>query len=132
MLYEKDYKYHKNIHLIGARTNIGDYMSLVDYFVLTSDKEGLPLALLEAMSMGVVPVCTPAGGVKDVLRNGENGYMAEYVSDEAYYYTVKEALEGKEKISREAIMKEYKDKYSMEVCARHYMEIYKRNNEKKY
>ena len=128
--YEDRFKNHKQIHLIGARTNIGDYMSFADFFVLTSDKEGLPLSLLEAMSMGVIPVCTPAGGIKDVLRNGENGFMAENVSDEAFYQTVKQALANNFKVSRNAIVQEYKEKYSMEVCAEHYMDIYKRTYER--
>lgn len=123
--YEEELKRHKQIHLIGPRTNIGDYMSMSDYFVLTSDKEGLPLSLLEAMSMGVIPICTPAGGIKDVIRNGENGFMAEEISDDAYYHIVKQALIDKDKISRESIINEYKDKYSMEVCAMQYMKVYK-------
>ena len=125
-VYEKQFNGHKQIHLIGARTNIGDYMSFADFFVLTSDKEGLPLSLLEAMSMGVIPVCTPAGGIKDVLRNGENGFMAKEVSDESFYQVVKQALYEGSKISRNSIIKEYKEKYSMEVCAKHYMDIYKK------
>lgn len=129
--YEDEFKNHKQIHLIGPRTNIGDYMSFADFYVLTSDKEGLPLSLLEAMSMGVIPVCTPAGGIKDVLRNGENGFIAKEISDEAYYIAVKQALEQKNNISRQTIIQEYKDKYSMDVCAQHYLNVYQHTNEGK-
>lgn len=128
-IYEKQFRFHKQIHLIGARTNIGDYMSFADFFVLTSDKEGLPLSLLEAMSMGVIPVCTPAGGIKDVLRNGENGFVSKEVSDESYYQIVKYALQHRDEISKQAIINEYKEKYSMEVCAKHYMNIYNGTDE---
>ncbi len=117
----------KHIHLIGPRTNIGDYMSFADFFVISSDKEGLPLALLEAMSMGVVPVCTPAGGIKDVLRNGENGYIGEEVTDDAFYTAIKQALFERGKISANTIIHEYMEKYSMDVCAGKYMEVYRGN-----
>ena len=117
----------KHIHLIGPRTNIGDYMSFADFFVISSDKEGLPLALLEAMSMGVIPVCTPAGGIKDVLRNGENGYMGNEVTDEAFYTAIKQALFERGKISANTIIHEYMEKYSMDVCAGKYMEVYRGN-----
>ena len=110
--------------MIGPRTNIGDYMSFADFFVISSDKEGLPLALLEAMSMGVIPVCTPAGGIKDVIRNGENGYIGKEVSDDAFYATIKQSLSERGKIAANSIIQEYKEKYSMEVCSRKYMEVY--------
>ncbi len=122
--YEKKYKNHKQIHLIGPRTNIGDYMSLVNYFVLSSDKEGLPLSLLEAMSLGVIPICTPAGGIKDVIRNGENGYIGDEISDECFYHSIKDALSNKGNLSRTAIIKEYNKLYSIEVCAKKYMDLY--------
>lgn len=122
--YQDRFKNHKQIHLIGPRTNIGDYMSYADYFVLTSDKEGLPLSLLEAMSMGVIPICTPAGGIKDVLRNGENGFVSQEFSDESYYQAVKHALKESKTLNREKIIAEYKEKYSMEKCANNYMDVY--------
>lgn len=122
--YEDKYCNHKNIHIIGPRTNIGDYMSLSDFYVISSDKEGLPLSLLEAMSMGVIPVCTPAGGIKDVIRNGENGYMGCEVSDDEFYLSVKKAISEKNIIQRESLVQEYRSKYSMEICAQNYWELY--------
>jgi len=118
------FKDNQRIHLLGSRSNVADYMSFANYFVLTSDKEGLPLTLLEAMSMGVIPVCTPAGGIKDVIRNGENGFMNKEVSDEGFYDSVKEALSGEYKISKDKIIREFNEKYSMSVCARKYAQLY--------
>ena len=125
--YEEYYERLKNnrqIHLLGSRNNVGDYMSFANYFVLSSDKEGLPLTLLEAMSMGVIPVCTPAGGIKDVIRNGENGFMNNDVSDEGFYESVREALSGGYKISKDRIMQEFNEKYSMKVCSGKYAKLY--------
>jgi hypothetical protein len=43
-------------------------------FVLLSEYEGLPVALLEAMSSGLVPVCTRVrSGITEVVRDGVNG-----------------------------------------------------------
>jgi glycosyltransferase involved in cell wall biosynthesis/SAM-dependent methyltransferase len=49
--------------------------------VLLSDYEGIPIALMEAMGCGVVPICTKIrSGIGEVIRDGENGLL---VSDRA-------------------------------------------------
>lgn len=51
-------------------------LSSIDVFVLPSDHEGLPVALLEAMSQGVAPVVTKiASGNTELVRDGVNGYL---------------------------------------------------------
>ena len=123
--YLNKYKEHPNIHLVGKKGNVGDYLSQADYFVLTSDKEGLPITLLEAMSLGVIPICTPAGGVVDVIHDGVNGYMSIEIDDEYYYQSVKRALIERGKISRAQIIADFQNKYSMKICANKYYKVYK-------
>lgn len=126
--YESEWmlKYQNNpqIHIMGERKNVADYMVLADYFVLTSDYEGLPLTLLEAMSLGAIPICTPAGGVVDVIKDGQTGYIAPTFDNGDYYQKVKQALREKGKINKEAIKKEYNEHYSMKICAEKYMNVY--------
>lgn len=52
-----------------------EWLVCMDIFLLTSDFEGLPVALLEAMSMGCVPICTAVGGIPAIIRHGENGFL---------------------------------------------------------
>ncbi len=50
----------------------------LDALVLLSDSEGLPLALLESMGHGVVPVVTNLeGGLREVVKDGENGFLVD-------------------------------------------------------
>lgn len=118
------YRNHPNIHIIGERRNVADYLACADYFVLSSGYEGLPLTLLEAMSVGCIPVCTPAGGIVDVLRNGENGFIAKGFDSADLYASIKEALQKSSTINRDAIISEYEKCYSMKTCAEKYFDIY--------
>jgi glycosyltransferase involved in cell wall biosynthesis len=47
----------------------------MDIFMMSSEFEGLPIALLEAMSMNCVPVSTAAGGIPEVIKDGVNGLL---------------------------------------------------------
>lgn len=73
-----------NIHFLGAKSNVADYLACADVFCLSSLYEGLPITLLEAMAMGVIPVCTPAGGIVDVIRHAENGFLSSDISEASY------------------------------------------------
>lgn len=114
----------KSIFLLGAKKNVGDYMAQADFFVLSSDYEGLPMTLLEAMSMGVTPISTPAGGVVNVIKDGVNGYMTKGFDDDEFYRKVKYAIKERNSISRDNIVTDYQKHYSMEVCAKNYYNLY--------
>jgi glycosyltransferase involved in cell wall biosynthesis len=64
------------VRLIGAREEMPRFYAMLDVFVLPSLYEGLPLALLEAMSMARTVVATRTGQVADVL----DGLPAELVA----------------------------------------------------
>lgn len=59
----------------GLQTNVLPWLSAMDIFMMTSEFEGLPIALLEAMSMECAVVCTDAGGIKEVIRDQQDGFM---------------------------------------------------------
>lgn len=54
-----------------------DYLMFADCFVMPSDQEGLSIALLEAMAMGVTPVVTSTNGKHDAIIHNEHGLIAE-------------------------------------------------------
>ena len=75
------YAKHKELNMegkvffTGLQTNVKPYYEAMDVFMMSSSFEGLPIALLEAMSMGCAIVSTDAGGIKEVLKNNENAIM---------------------------------------------------------
>ena len=71
-----DKKLNKIIFL-GSIENASQYLKAFDLFVLPSRKEGLPYALLEAAGAGVPTVATKVGGVREIIKDNRNGYLAE-------------------------------------------------------
>ena len=65
------------VHFSGLQEDVRPFLSAMDVFMLSSLFEGLPLALLEAMSMERGVVATSVGGIPEVVRHGENGFLVE-------------------------------------------------------
>jgi len=63
------------VHFAGLQEEVRPYFALMDVFMMASEFEGLPIALLEAMSMGCIPVCTNAGGIGEVVRHQQEGLI---------------------------------------------------------
>ena len=61
--------------LHGHSPNVNKLMHAWDIFTLTSHHEGIPMSLLEAMSAGVVPVCTAVGGIPEVIEDSNSGVL---------------------------------------------------------
>lgn len=115
---------NKNVHVLGEKKNVGDYMKNSDFFILSSLYEGLPLSLLEAMSIGCVPICTPVGGIVDVIENNKTGFLSKSTDEKDFYFTIKYAICNKKQIDKCTIISEYNKRFSMELCAKKYYELY--------
>lgn len=61
------------VRFLGERSDIGDCLGDAHLFVLSSVTEGLPLALLEALAMGLTPIVTDVGGMPEVIRQAGVG-----------------------------------------------------------
>ena len=60
---------------LGFREDIPDLLNTSDYFVLASYLEGIAGALLQAMATEMVVISTDAGGIKEYLKDGYNGFL---------------------------------------------------------
>lgn len=68
--------------------------------MMSSSFEGLPIALLEAMSMECAIVSTDAGGIKEVIRNGEDGLTCQLEQWQELSTLCLELIEDPEKMRR--------------------------------
>lgn len=81
------------IHLKGFVSEPWRVYPGFDFQVVASEREGLPLSMLEAMAAGCIPVATPVGGIPDVVKPGVNGILAESVVAESLYEAMVQAVE---------------------------------------
>ena len=75
-------KLKKNLHMLGFMSNPYGILQNANLMIMTSRWEGTPMCALEAMALGVPIVSTPTDGLKELVVQGETGYLVE--SDEVF------------------------------------------------
>lgn len=63
------------VRLLGQRSDVVDVLAALDIFAMPSRREGLPMALLEAMAMARPVLATAVGSIPEVIQDGENGLI---------------------------------------------------------
>ncbi|MCS6896231.1 MAG: glycosyltransferase [Bacteroidia bacterium] len=79
----------------GLRWDIGVVLRAVDGVVLTSENEGTPVTLIEALACGTPVAATPVGGVPDVLENGRWGKLLYEPLEESLYEFIRDLPEAR-------------------------------------
>ena len=101
-------------------------MSQHHIFTLMSDYEGMPIALMEAMASGLVPVCLyEESGIDEIINHGVNGFIVKN-RHEDYQAKLKMLQESPELFKMMSInaVSTIKDKYSSEITHRKWFELF--------
>jgi glycosyltransferase involved in cell wall biosynthesis len=72
------------------------YLAKTDVFVLPTNNEGLPLALLEAMGWGLPGITTPVGGIPELVTSGKDGILVEPGNVEQLSQAIKSLIDDKD------------------------------------
>lgn len=101
-------------------------------FIYPSFFDGFAKVFLEAMARGLCVIGTPTGGMKDIIRNGENGFLVDFHSSASIVDKVHQ-LNAKFDLGDLISKQAYTDarKYSWKRTAREIMSFYKEVMEKK-
>jgi glycosyltransferase involved in cell wall biosynthesis len=116
------------VHLYGFRTDATALMAQLDVLLLTSDHEGLPMTLLEAMSLEVSIVASAVGGIPHVLANGGYGGLVHDQRAQAYADAIRAMLAspgGRAQQLQDAAA-HVRRHYSVSHTAARYADIYRR------
>jgi glycosyltransferase involved in cell wall biosynthesis len=66
-----------DIHFLGYQKDVRSYLSISDLFVLPSLGEELPFSILESMAAKVPVIATDVGGIPEIIKHGENGWIVK-------------------------------------------------------
>lgn len=66
-----------NVRLLGYVTNLQDYQHITDVCVACSNREGLPLNIVEAMMSGTPVVASVNRGHRELIQDGKNGFLVK-------------------------------------------------------
>lgn len=113
------------VSMPGIQKNVERYLQNADLYVSASRSEGLPLSILEAMACGLPVVATKAGGVQDIVRDGENGRLVEIEDETAFEKAVLDLFENEAKRQAYALAsRRIAEAWSLRACAAGYSQLY--------
>jgi len=73
--YIHDHDLQNSVSSVGHRSDVHDFLAMMDIFCLVSHREGLPLSLIEAMASGLPVLGTEVEGIRGVIEPGVNGLL---------------------------------------------------------
>jgi len=130
MFNEIEKQANETIILHGLETNMTNVWPSLDLLVLPSRAEGLPLAVLEAMSHGIPVVAPKLGALPDVIIHGVNGWLFEPNQlDEAADYMIEwaEMTAAKRKVMFDACRAHIAENFSVQARLKTMIDIYYRS-----
>ena len=66
-----------DVQLLGRRSDIVELLPAFDIFALASEREEMPMAILEAMAAGLPVVAVDVGGIPEMVAEGETGFLVQ-------------------------------------------------------
>ncbi|MGH7449863.1 MAG: glycosyltransferase family 4 protein [bacterium] len=119
---------HQLVHLEGrkAEAEIKQFMSNAHIFVTpfieteNGDKDGIPTALLEAMSTGLSIVATDAGSISEVIDNGHDGVLVQQRNASALAHAIADLIKNPERRRRlgQTAAAKIRAQFDVNVCER--------------
>lgn len=127
--YIKNESLENKVRLTGNVDNVQDYLAMADLFVMSSNYEGLPLSVLEAMSASLPVVSTDVGGVSDIVT--DNGILIKKGNVEELVKAIlkmKHNLFLREKMSKKSFINV--QSFDADKIAMQYIELYTKYSKK--
>ncbi len=124
----RDLDVEEHVLFLGKQNDVSAFYQLSDLVLLLSEKESFGLTLLEAMKTGVLPIGTNAGGIKEVIKHEETGYIVDIGdSEQAAQYAIRlledEALYTE---MQSRMLDDIRDRFASELITDQYEHYYQK------
>ena len=116
-----------NVNLLGEKQDVFKYLYSADIFLSTSLYEGLPISILEAMSVGLPILASNVVGNRDTIENGKSGFLYELEKIETAVRYLKKLSKSKilrQKLGNSAFNRQ-RSIFSRNSMVQQYMQIYR-------
>ncbi|MBX3186970.1 MAG: glycosyltransferase family 4 protein [Labilithrix sp.] len=116
----------RRVRFRGFAGDVRDAIATASVGLSSARAEGLGIALLEAMAMGRPIVALPTGGVPEIVRDGDTGWLAHGRSADALARVMAEAIERPDEVSRrgERARRNVVARYSIDAMRQGYEAVY--------
>ncbi len=125
----KKMELQNNVYFLGYRKDIPNLLKISDVVVASSRREGLPVNIMESMATGLPLVVTNCRGHRDLVRDGENGYLINIDDTQEFINAILELYQSPElrkKFGAKSI--EYSKLYSLEKVKEEIKRVYLENS----
>lgn len=107
---------------LGFQANCLPLVAQLDTVVLTSDHEGLPMAALESLALGVPLVAHAVGGLPELIDSPARGHLVAEQDPQQYAAGIRTVLKGRS--SRLAAASLLPEEFLLAACCRRYVSLY--------
>jgi glycosyltransferase involved in cell wall biosynthesis len=118
----------ERVHFCGYRSDVGNMLAAADVMALSSEREGLPIVILEAMATRCPIVATNVGAIPEVLADGQDAWIVAANDLSQLRNAIRDALSRPEMAAARAASAyaRYTKRYSRESMGARYLAIYER------
>jgi glycosyltransferase involved in cell wall biosynthesis len=106
----------ERLHLPGRVADVGSWYRLMDVTLLTSEREGIPNAVIESQHFGVPVIATDVGGISEAIEPGRTGYVVADATAQNFAECVGQVLADKawREVARTAAPEFVHNRFSLE------------------
>ncbi|MGJ5910950.1 N-acetyl-alpha-D-glucosaminyl L-malate synthase BshA [Staphylococcus equorum] len=124
----RDLNIEDEVLFLGKQNWVSEFYQISDLVLLLSEKESFGLTLLEAMKSGVVPIGSTTGGIKEVIKHEDTGFLVDVGdSTSASEYALKLLTDAKlYKTMQTQMLADVSERFSSDLIADQYEYYYKK------